>query len=184
MTLNTAKLENASKQLNTRADFELANTKTLMEGNIHKNDPLEGEKQETTDEVLVRRIKNRERQRKYRARKRLEADMLRSYTTKQQMFWPTISASDDTFLSFKSNGSTSPLELQPDIVVSPAYGYRLYSGKKWKKEARKVYFSTTVENPSFEQQPAQVESVIKNTINPSGRRNWKAEARHKIVRVL
>ncbi|PKU60650.1 hypothetical protein MA16_Dca020423 [Dendrobium catenatum] len=150
-----------------------------MEGNILQNDPLEGEKQETTDEVLVRRIKNRERQRKYRAKKRLEADMLRSYTTKQQMFWPTISVSDNTFLSFKSNGSTSPLELQPDIVVSS----RLYSGKKWKKEARKVYFSTAVENPSFEQQPAQVESVIKNTINPSGRRNWKAEARQKIFRV-
>ncbi|KAK8926253.1 hypothetical protein KSP39_PZI018942 [Platanthera zijinensis] len=106
-----------------------------------------------TDEILLRRIKNRERQRRYRERKRLEADKKKSHLIEHRLFFPA--------------------ETPPNAV----YEKRVHSGRKWKKEARRVYFSTRLENMEFEEALTVAELATKEH---NGRRDWKADARKKM----
>lgn len=142
------------------------------------------------NDIMMRRMKNRERQRRYRARKRLEADSMKSKIIEQ----PT----------------TPVAELQPNGVVSN-WTSRVHCRRDWKKDARQAHISknsevsrnggtVTVPVPSSESQtlglssgtkaelPVQRESqseISHDIVNYAthrtvpGRRDWKAEARKK-----
>ncbi|PKA53270.1 hypothetical protein AXF42_Ash010000 [Apostasia shenzhenica] len=130
---------------------------------------LESDAQRITNEILARRIKNRERQRRYRARKRLEADMQRSYLIEPRLSWPAE--------GIESYGTTFSLDAS---MISAAYEARVYSGRKWKKEARQAYFSERLGKLEFGQKSSEVELIAQYPSNPRGRRDWKADARSKM----
>lgn len=109
-----------------------------------------------TNEILLRRIKNRERQRRYRERKRLEADMKNSHFIEHHLFCPA--------------------ETPPNAV----YETRVHSGRKWKKEARRLFFPTKLGNMDFEEELTVVKLAASEHKNESGRRDWKADARKKM----
>ncbi|GMJ16072.1 hypothetical protein HRI_005276300 [Hibiscus trionum] len=141
------------------------------------------------NDMMTRRLKNRERQRRYRARKRLEADMQKSHVLSQ----PTIPKMDLQLNGTLNNGTA-----------------RVYCKRDWKKDARRAHLfkgqethnaiiqstlSTTVESQiSFfpteireegsTGKECQLESYgnLQNceTRKPKlGRRDWKADARKK-----
>ncbi|CAL1376169.1 unnamed protein product [Linum trigynum] len=131
-------------------------------------------------DAMTRRLKNRERQRRYRARKRLEADM--------------------------DNGSrvvSRPMHVQPEAIVENrqemSYVSRVHSTRKWKKDARRrraqlgtssadkraaaVISDLATSNNGISAQPISTSDfqMASNGLNKPklGRRNWKAEARNK-----
>ncbi|KAF6136093.1 hypothetical protein GIB67_000497 [Kingdonia uniflora] len=130
--------------------------------------------------IMVRRLKNRERQRRYRARKRLETEMKGANLMKT----PT-----------------------PLTVVSQHNGFiskcitRVHCKRDWKEDARKAYkhkepgISVDVSKLPSEDQPAHISpSEIKVKFEPQveslnddesngvihGRRDWKMAARNKV----
>lgn len=110
------------------------------------------------DEVMIRRMKNRERQRRYRARKRMREE-----------------AGIDESLSFETMGQQEEEEeLEFD---GPSSGYvdnfvrRVYCDRDWKKEARRAHL---IMNKA---QDGSCESVKRKVRRH--RRDWKAEARKK-----
>lgn len=131
---------------------------------------------ENDPEVIARRIKNRERQRRYRARKRQEADMKRACAISQ----PSQPQVTETLVN------NTPME----IVT------RVYSQRNWKKDARKAHLLKQQQQQQQQQHQNASSSTstsidLKNSVNqsnfmdtrelsstPSGR-NWKAEARNK-----
>ncbi|KAG2680265.1 hypothetical protein I3843_11G092200 [Carya illinoinensis] len=136
-------------------------------------------------DVITRRMKNRERQRRYRARKRLEAESKKSCVI---------------------NESAPPqVDLQQNKIHNPCMT-RVHCKRDWKKDARRAHTSKdqdvipngtvklTSENqtpslasgikaePSFERgyseiSHSMVNSEMHRTI--SGRRDWKGDARKK-----
>ncbi|KAK8691003.1 hypothetical protein V6N13_074524 [Hibiscus sabdariffa] len=141
------------------------------------------------NDIMTRRLKNRERQRRYRARKRLEADMQRSHVLSQ----PTLPKTDLQFSGILNNGTA-----------------RVYCKRDWKKDARRAHIfkgqdthnasnqstlSTTVESQiSFfptgirEEGSSGRECHLESSGNLQnfeirksklGRRDWKADARKK-----
>lgn len=137
-------------------------------------------------DITTRRLKNRERQRRYRARKRLEAESKKPCVTKQ---------------------STPPqVDLQQNGIHSPCIT-RVHCKRDWKKDARKAHTSKDQEvtpngnvtltsesqtpcspygikaEPSLEREchseisHSLVNSETHRTI--VGRRDWKADARKK-----
>lgn len=131
---------------------------------------------ENDPEVISRRIKNRERQRRYRARKRQEADMKRAFVTSQPI-QPLITET-------QVNQDNNP---PVDFVT------RVYSQRNWKKDARRAHLlkqqqqeqqqnassstSTSIDLKNMENQSNFVDTRELSS-TPSGR-NWKAEARNK-----
>lgn len=141
------------------------------------------------NDILTRRLKNRERQRRYRARKRLEAELKNSSIIKP---------------------STSPdVEVQFNETVSN-YTPRVHCKRNWKKDARRahvsknpevtanayavptlmstsvsqtVFMSGTTAEPKFESETYSEVSVDQNNCEMNrpklGRRDWKADARKK-----
>lgn len=138
-------------------------------------------------DVITRRLKNRERQRRYRARKRLEAESKTS--------------------SVITQSAPPQMDLQQNKIHSPCMT-RVHCKRDWKKDARRARTSKdqdviangtvklTSENqtpslpsgtkaePSFEKGPSEVShslsevnSEMHRTI--SGRRDWKGDARKK-----
>ncbi|KAG7593701.1 hypothetical protein ISN45_Aa01g024860 [Arabidopsis thaliana x Arabidopsis arenosa] len=110
------------------------------------------------DEVLLRRMKNRERQRRYRARKRMREE----------------EAGIDENLSFETMGKQ---EEEEGLEFSGPSGYvenfvrRVYCDRDWKKEARRAHlFMNKAQDGSCES--------VKWKIRRHGR-DWKAEARKK-----
>ncbi|KAG0473004.1 hypothetical protein HPP92_014861 [Vanilla planifolia] len=152
-----------------------------MESDFHTRSVSQDESQSIADEILARRIKNRDRQRRYRARKRLEADMQRSCLMEGRVFWTAETISNVSSSNIESHESIVQPEMQGSLIHS-AYEKRVYSGRKWKKEARKVQFSTIMDNLAFGETPAEVvESVVTDyPANPNGRRDWKGDARKKM----
>lgn len=141
------------------------------------------------NDIMTRRLKNRERQRRYRARKRLEEEIKKASIVKQ----PT-----QTGTYFQPNG----------IVNNPLS--RVHCTRNWKKEARSANISRgleeascnssnmaaristsesqlhcipsnvdpQLETPSHSEPPT--ERLISETAKKVlGRRNWKADARKK-----
>lgn len=139
----------------------------------------EREHAESSDDIITRRLKNRERQRRYRARKRLEADMKKASVINQ------------------------PPPMQVEIQVNGVHnacGTRIYCQRDWKKDARNAHAfnnkqevkpdgplipdSTPVtgSQASLESIGHSRSSIVESTethrSTPS-RRHWKTEARNK-----
>ncbi|XP_004512527.1 uncharacterized protein [Cicer arietinum] len=138
-------------------------------------------------DALTRRLKNRERQRRYRARKRLEADTTDSFVVE-----PTAAVQEE----IQQNGNHN------NFVT------RIYCSRDWKKDARRAHVakhqemngpidhsltltnvpevkSLSVVNKSETMLDREIQlgssSVVYNETPRTvlGRRNWKAEARRK-----
>ncbi|KAL4590793.1 hypothetical protein LXL04_003736 [Taraxacum kok-saghyz] len=130
---------------------------------------------ENDPEVIARRIKNRERQRRYRARKRQEADMKRACAIPQSI-QPQLPQSP------QSQSQTETL-LKVNINNTP----RVYSKRNWKKDARIAHLLKQQQqqqhNASNSTSPIVDLNILGNprevSSAPSGR-NWKAEARNKM----
>ncbi|KAE8713771.1 hydroxyproline-rich glycoprotein [Hibiscus syriacus] len=141
------------------------------------------------NDIMTRRLKNRERQRRYRARKRLEADMQKSHVLSQ----PTLPKVESQLNGTFNNGTA-----------------RVYCKRDWKKDARRAHIfkgqdtlnasiqstlDTTVESQISHLPPgirdegsAGRECNLENSGNlhnsetrkpKLGRRDWKADARMK-----
>ncbi|CAL9081234.1 unnamed protein product [Musa textilis] len=70
-----------------------------------------------TDDIMARRLKNRERQRRYRARKRLESDMKRSCLLVQHTALENETQVDFTTVQFKSCEISFPSETNGNIAA-------------------------------------------------------------------
>ncbi|XWS49565.1 hypothetical protein CRYUN_Cryun12cG0014000 [Craigia yunnanensis] len=142
------------------------------------------------NDIMTRRLKNRERQRRYRARKRLEADMQKSHVRSQ----PTI----------------PQVELQLNGILNNAMAH-VHCKRDWKKDARRAHICKGQEdtlNASVQstvtitaesqtpclpsgiraEGPLERECRSENSHNLGncetrkpklGRRDWKADARNK-----
>ncbi|PON87399.1 FAM50A-like protein [Trema orientale] len=145
------------------------------------------EQSKSHNDIMTRRMKNRERQRRYRARKRLEADQKKSS------------------VSCIIEQSTSPVvEPQQNGVVSN-YSARVHCRRDWKKDARRAHifkdsevsrnrslitipvFSSESQTLSFTP-GTKAELSLQRESHPDisldlrtipGRRDWKADARKK-----
>ena len=138
-----------------------------------------------TDDLIARRLKNRERQRRYRARKRLEADMKRSCLPGQHALLPSEAQSNGISINVNTHQAVLPLESHtagPTI----AYEARVYSGRKWKRDARKAHLFKELMDPSnvpivpLSIKPSlEAGFHLEDHTNPTGKREWKADARNK-----
>lgn len=129
----------------------------------------------SNNDIMARRLKNRERQRRYRERKRLEADMKKA---------PTIN-------------SSKPLLLEMHVNRIPNYVTTNRRRRDWKKDARRAHaakeqevklsniavagFTSANENqftllPSESEANQPIQSERRFT---PGRRHWKADARNQ-----
>ncbi|KAJ0970784.1 hypothetical protein J5N97_018743 [Dioscorea zingiberensis] len=146
--------------------------------------PLETRSAEITDEVMVRRLKNRERQRRYRARKRLEEDIKKSCMTQQCTWLPNEQQLCDTATALGNQEVQLPAESQSDAVIIPSSD-RVHCSRKWKQDARQAHLFSNIENSPAEvlhsvEPVLECESTVKNIQTSSiRRRDWKAEARSK-----
>lgn len=145
----------------------------------------------STSDIMARRLKNRERQRRYRARKRHEADLKKACAVN------LLSSSHPQVLA-EVNGA---IAISNDVVT------RIHCRRDWKKDARRAHmFKDQVSPiPNFilttgsqippltfgrdvsSQLPTEfhyprgsliLEKTETHSSAPS-RRNWKAEARNK-----
>nr|GLL25853.1 uncharacterized protein LOC109158477 [Ipomoea trifida] len=132
-----------------------------MDGFLEK--PLDNKEQSLShDELMIRRLKNRERQRRYRARKRLQADMNKAPNsdsnqyTPQQAEVPVNVAPEEyaTPLNIKKvpdfpENQCSPVLLEVPVTVTQHYEMplnaiaqvpvtRVYCSRDWKRDARKA----------------------------------------------
>ncbi|KAL7111235.1 hypothetical protein ACP275_05G075600 [Erythranthe tilingii] len=144
------------------------------------------------DEILVRRLKNRERQRRYRARKRNQADLEKT---------SIVVVDQSTSLHYQHMSTQLlPVPVQVDISlnVTPPDSLitRVHCKRDWKKDARTVHIHNkqeTVPIGPSQSSASFLECGLKadlplnhsNTDNnsahrfQSSRRHWKAEARNK-----
>ncbi|EOA37193.1 hypothetical protein CARUB_v10010595mg [Capsella rubella] len=112
------------------------------------------------DEVMIRRMKNRERQRRYRARKRMREE-----------------AGIDESLSFETMGQHEEGEEEELEFNGGSGGYvdnfvrRVYCDRDWKKEARRAHLIVN------KAQDGSCELVIRKIRRHQ--RDWKADARKK-----
>ncbi|KAL3360608.1 hypothetical protein AABB24_013839 [Solanum stoloniferum] len=127
-----------------------------------KKPQVNGPKTLISDDILAKRLKNRERQRRYRERKRLKADNMKVLGTNQLVSLPVgvpmiVSPRDSTLLvNVAPLDSSVPVEVAPldssmPVNVAPrAYVKpvdvssresvtRVYSGRNWKRDARKAH---------------------------------------------
>ncbi|XP_058085931.1 uncharacterized protein LOC131233295 [Magnolia sinica] len=140
----------------------------------------DGSSPEARDDIMARRLKNRERQRKYRARKRLEADMRNAHLRNQP--------------------ASLQIDFQPRGVIR--FESRVnHHRRDWKKDARKAHVSKSPEiiplglqvtdldstsecNAHAKEvppsEPAVSESATEANRCLHRRRDWKAAARNKV----
>lgn len=137
-----------------------------------------------TDDIIARRLKNRERQRRYRARKRLESDMKRSCLLGQHTALENGTQVDFTAVQFNSGEISFPSETTVNIAAMTTEAC-VYSGRKWKKDAREApHASKEPENMLHwslvpMRSPSESETADCYRIHQTSRRNWKADARTK-----
>ncbi|KAJ0052468.1 hypothetical protein Pint_03434 [Pistacia integerrima] len=139
------------------------------------------------NDIMARRLKNRERQRRYRARKRLEADLKKPTVINQPL--------------------TPQVDLQLNASLSNCVD-RVYCKRNWKKDARrasifkgeedtingsvKPAFNYTTDSQTLLPPGNKAETSLENKFVSSlglvnietnktklRRRDWKAEARNK-----
>lgn len=139
------------------------------------------------NDIMTQRLKNRERQRRYRARKRLEAETKKSFVVEET---PAVQ-----------------VELQPNRNPNNNFVTRIYCKRDWKKDARRAHILKHQQMNGFIDRPAitsvpevtclaignKPETVPEREIQSGssgvastdaprvvlGRRDWKAEARRK-----
>ncbi|KAH0641690.1 hypothetical protein KY290_033290 [Solanum tuberosum] len=127
-----------------------------------KKPQVNGPKTLISDDILAKRLKNRERQRRYRERKRLKADNMKVLGTNQLVSLPVgvpmiVSPRDSTLLvNVAPLDSSVPVEVAPldssmPVNVAPREYVmpvdvssresvtRVYSGRNWKRDARKAH---------------------------------------------
>ncbi|KAL6979860.1 hypothetical protein U1Q18_021518 [Sarracenia purpurea var. burkii] len=132
------------------------------------------------NDIMTRRLKNRERQRRYRARKRLEADMKKA---------GTINSSTPFLLEMPANGIPSNSDT------------RTHCRRDWKKDARAAHAAKEQEvtlaieyqvgtllpsgaeakapiESEFQSKNSHVQDNSERRLTP-GRRHWKADARNR-----
>ncbi|XP_021768188.1 uncharacterized protein LOC110732542 [Chenopodium quinoa] len=144
----------------------------------------------TLNDVMNRRLKNRERQRRYRERKRLQGNARNGHVTDQSSQMQIVSLPDAN--GHDRNGNV-------EQVVT-----RVHCRRDWKKDARRVHVaipeaifngllpngqSLATENNMphaplgmrESEQALKSEDSSESYLNRSrpGRRDWKAEARNK-----
>ncbi|XP_026662263.2 uncharacterized protein LOC103711765 [Phoenix dactylifera] len=138
-----------------------------------------------TDDIMTRRLKNRERQRRYRARKRLEADMKKSCL---HALLPSETQSNGIFINVNPYQFVLPLEAHSNGDTF-TYEARVYSGRKWKQDARRAHLLQELMDPSnvpsvppphLIKPPLEAGSNLECHTNPTGKRDWKADARNKV----
>lgn len=134
---------------------------------------------ENDPEVIARRIKNRERQRRYRARKRQAEDLKQMISPPSQL--PV----------------TQTQEQEVNRVTPVNFVTRVYSQRNWKKDARRAHLLKQQQQQnvgasctssaagidmqiSGNQSNVIVDDTRQNPSTQSGR-NWKAEARNKRI---
>lgn len=139
------------------------------------------------NDIMTRRLKNRERQRRYRARKRLEAETKKSFVVEET---PAVKVEQPPNGNYNNNCMT-----------------RIYCKRDWKKDARRAHvlkhqqMNRSSDPPTITSMPEisclaignksetvpekeiqSESSSIVSTETPRvalSRRNWKAEARRK-----
>ncbi|CAI9772444.1 unnamed protein product [Fraxinus pennsylvanica] len=163
-----------------------------------------GEKQTRNhDDLLNRRLKNRERQRRYRARKRHETDLKKALTSNQ--------STPVQYQKVSTENQSTPLQVKvSQNVTSPDSVTPVHCQRDWKRDARRAHANTEQEikyrtpsnsgtltlcgGPSLQsglKVVSQMNSGIQssdpipedNTTQRSvpSRRHWKAEARNKKI---
>ncbi|GFP96505.1 hypothetical protein PHJA_001794600 [Phtheirospermum japonicum] len=147
----------------------------------------ENESETNPDDILVRRLKNRERQRRYRARKRHEADRQKvasSIDRSTPMHYQQMMPTD--LLSV-------PVEVDISVnLTSPERVTRVHCPRDWKRDARRAHVLQKHESghagPSNSGVGSSSETFLEcegkadnnaTHISQSSRRHWKAEARNK-----
>ncbi|KAG8382485.1 hypothetical protein BUALT_Bualt05G0082200 [Buddleja alternifolia] len=140
---------------------------------------LENESMTHPDDILVRRLKNRERQRRYRARKRHEADLRKSSSVDQStpLHYQQMPAE---LLSVPVQVDISMNLTPPDCLT------RVHCQRDWKKDARRAHIHKKQEIGSIESDtstpggsPApSLDNNVEHRVQ-SSRRHWKAEARNR-----
>ncbi|GER35444.1 6-carboxy-5,8-tetrahydropterin synthase [Striga asiatica] len=150
-----------------------------MDGSLvlHRDEKENGT---SPDDILVRRLKNRERQRRYRARKRHQADLIKTSIDNQSS--PHIH-----YQPIPSEFISVPVEVEsPEGSSSPDHLTRVHCQRDWKKDARNAHMHKKQESgsidkadlPSDNLSTVPVDDDARNRVQPS-RRHWKAEARNK-----
>ncbi|KAG6399204.1 hypothetical protein SASPL_140680 [Salvia splendens] len=179
-----------------------SNVLYLMDGSLLLHHD-EKEAARSPDDISVRRLKNRERQRRYRARKRQEADLRKASSIDQ--------STPVHYQQLHTEFLSVPLEV--DISVSgiapghgPDYLTRIHCQRDWKKDARTAHMhknsetcplnnggtvissgssATFVDGGGHQENPLLNPSNTpisdSSAANGSSRRHWKAEARNKRI---
>lgn len=167
--------------------------------------PVDEKQTRNHDDLLTRRLKNRERQRRYRARKRHETDLKKALISNQ--------STPVQFHQVSTENQSAPLQVKvSQSVTSPDIVTRVHCQRDWKRDARRVQINTEQEvrsnrpnnfgTPTLDgslvptlQSGLTVVSEMKNGIQSSdpvpedntaqrsvpSRRHWKAEARSKKI---
>lgn len=155
----------------------------------------------SNNDIMTRRLKNRERQRRYRARKRLEAERNRDQTSQVLEFrgnnthTPVYLPQDSHIVSQRKNAGSSTQAIDIPIIDTPQnFASRVHCRRDWKKDARRAHLDKQQKAggekqlPSFNTQVNADPSVVTEAQpdNNDGtrravhsRRHWKAEARNK-----
>lgn len=138
-------------------------------------------------DVLVRRLKNRERQRRYRARKRQEADLRKASSVDQSTHYQQLLPTEIVSV---------PVEVDISVnITSSDCSTRVHCQRDWKKDARTAHIHKKQEtgplghtNSATTTPSADLESnssgipIVDNSVtqgSQSSRRHWKVEARNK-----
>ena len=140
----------------------------------------EGDLLELTEELMARRLKNRERQHRYRLKKRLEADMRKSYMVQQQATWPVEPQSRGIVNISETSAALEQVEAQARSPITTSLVARVYSGRKWKREARLTHPSETSESQPTMKPLPEVDANPAHSASSAIRRDSKADARNKI----
>lgn len=159
----------------------------------------------SNNDIMTRRLKNRERQRRYRARKRLEAERNRDQTSQLLEFHgnthtPVYLPQDSHVLSQRNKtGQSGPVAIDIPIIDTPQnFASKVHCRRDWKKDARRVHLVKQQQAggekqiPPFTMQvdadpPIVSEAQLKAPLQENdgtrravhSRRHWKAEARNK-----
>ena len=151
-----------------------------MEHTSQMATPFKGGSLRIDEELMARRLKNRERQRRYRAKKRLEADMRRSHMARQQATWPVEPQSHGIVNMSETSAASEQVEAQANSPTTTSFVARVYSGRKWKREARLRHPSETSESQPTMKPLPEVDANPEHSASSAIRRDWKADARNKI----
>lgn len=164
---------------------------------VHQQDLMtpinEANQVRSNNDIMTRRLKNRERQRRYRARKRLEAERNRDQTSQLVEFHGA------DLRNAGNNTQSGLVAIDVPIINTPQnFASRVHCRRDWKKDARRVHldkqqtaagekemppFTTQVNADPLIVTEAQQKAPLQDNDGTRrvvhSRRHWKAEARNK-----